>query len=693
MITVGDGSQVQIECMGDVALRTKGNDTVFILRNALLCTKLTVNVLSTKGISAGNMGYIAPNGSLTYPSPDTLLTRFSLGFGEVVVGKTAKTLMIAPFDKTLHAYSPTIECSSSLVGNEFRSQRVAALLLSIREGKDSVLRELTLWHKRLGHPGISQISMIAKRTPSLPKALRSIGEGWKDLPPCRACVVGQRQQKPFGRSRKIAAEPFDVVHIDLSGIHAYKSISGSQYFMVFLDDWSRMTWVYFMQKHDHETLLPILKKFLSVKGPKGEKVKKFHADNEFNHDWFRSFCDNENIEYSFIQPHTPQHNSRVERMMRTLKSPARAMLGASGLPLAYWEYAISVAAFIRIRLPHRRFGIAPYKKWHGRPPNLAFLRTFGCLCYPYYNKVARQQDGLNAPYDVRACIGIFLGYSTLTLTYIVYLPQEHKFTESRDVVFNESAYWTWSKESVLEHRRNWSAYNLWPEDASEARIRQVEDITDDNILEHNKSKMDNLSEEECHDLAEQTTKTLQDELAASERHIEVRREEEQERDKIAAAELEKSKDAKERQEAELKNWEEEAIQRQIRQLREEDNEDDVRATDLTDVLARQTEQCEGLETNENEESEVAEEEPPTSNATKPAQCTENNPAATTVTTNHSPNPTTTNITADNNPDPTTTTVATDNTPDPTTPTVIADTIADPDNQEQNRLQKANDRAN
>jgi hypothetical protein len=42
--------------------------------------------------------------------------------------------------------------------------------------------------------------------------------------------------------------PLELLHMDLFGPIAYISISGSKYGLVIVDDYSRFTWVFFLQE-------------------------------------------------------------------------------------------------------------------------------------------------------------------------------------------------------------------------------------------------------------------------------------------------------------------------------------------------------------------------------------------------------------------------------------------------------------
>ena len=42
--------------------------------------------------------------------------------------------------------------------------------------------------------------------------------------------------------------PLELLHMDLFGPIAYISIGGSKYYLVIVDDYSRFTWVFFLQE-------------------------------------------------------------------------------------------------------------------------------------------------------------------------------------------------------------------------------------------------------------------------------------------------------------------------------------------------------------------------------------------------------------------------------------------------------------
>jgi transposase InsO family protein len=122
--------------------------------------------------------------------------------------------------------------------------------------------------------------------------------------------------------------PLELPHIDLFGPVAYLSIGGSEYGLVIVDDYSRFTWVLFLQ--DKSETQETLKCFLWQAQNEFElMVKKIRSDNrsEFRNHQVEEHLEEEGIKHEFSAPYTPQQNGVVERMNQMLIDMARTMLG------------------------------------------------------------------------------------------------------------------------------------------------------------------------------------------------------------------------------------------------------------------------------------------------------------------------------------------------------------------------------
>ena len=95
----------------------------------------------------------------------------------------------------------------------------------------SSIPSLALWHARLSHVSSSQVQQLASRG-----LLGSVSAENFD---CVSCQLGKQPTLPFNSSETISTDIFDLIHSDVWGPSPISSIGGSQYFVVFVDDYSR----------------------------------------------------------------------------------------------------------------------------------------------------------------------------------------------------------------------------------------------------------------------------------------------------------------------------------------------------------------------------------------------------------------------------------------------------------------------
>jgi hypothetical protein len=93
-----------------------------------------------------------------------------------------------------------------------------------------------VWHRRLGHPHQQVLQQLVK-TKSI-----SINKTTKFL--CEACQLGKSSRLPFISSSFTANRPLERVHCDLWGPSPVISVQGLRYYAVFIDHYSRFSWIY-----------------------------------------------------------------------------------------------------------------------------------------------------------------------------------------------------------------------------------------------------------------------------------------------------------------------------------------------------------------------------------------------------------------------------------------------------------------
>ena len=93
----------------------------------------------------------------------------------------------------------------------------------------------SLLHNRFGHPSLSK---LRKMDASL-STLSSL--------PCESCQLGKQTRTSFPSSNSRANSPFQLVHSDVWGLSRVSSVFGFRYFVTFIDDYSRCTWLILMK--------------------------------------------------------------------------------------------------------------------------------------------------------------------------------------------------------------------------------------------------------------------------------------------------------------------------------------------------------------------------------------------------------------------------------------------------------------
>ena len=157
---------------------------------------------------------------------------------------------------------------------------------------------------------------------------------------CSSCVLEKHHRDIFyKRASWHALVPLDLVHSDLCGPLPSPSFSSFKYFLTFIDDNSRRTWVL---KLKSEVFNIFLAYKALVQKQSGHQIIKLRSDNggEYVNNNFTTFCTEQGIQQKHTVPaYTPQQNGVAKRKNRTIKEMANCMIQSKGLSLQYWAEA------------------------------------------------------------------------------------------------------------------------------------------------------------------------------------------------------------------------------------------------------------------------------------------------------------------------------------------------------------------
>jgi hypothetical protein len=298
--------------------------------------------------------------------------------------------------------------------------------------------DIVLWHNRLGHLSLRAIKKL--HTTAAVTGLTLKASSGSDECVCEACMVGKLCKSPHktGGVKKRKPEIGDLIHSDLVGPFPTESHSGKRYMLLFTDDHSRWTRIYFMR--DKDEVPACFKSYEAMLERQcGAKVKRLRVDGggEYSAAEFLAYFTEQGITKEMTTPYSPPANGTAERTNRGVLDPMRTILKHAGLPHSFWAEAAATAVYIKNRLLHSALDggtKSPYMVMYKETPDISHLRTFGCLAYAHIPKETRKSK-----LDDRARKCILLGYNPETTTqWRLWDLESRRIIMSHDVKFDET---------------------------------------------------------------------------------------------------------------------------------------------------------------------------------------------------------------------------------------------------------------
>jgi len=105
--------------------------------------------------------------------------------------------------------------------------------------------ESWLWHLRFGHLNFQSLENLSKR--NLVNGLPYIHHP-DQL--CEVCIFWKNHRIPFVKEPWRAKFLLELVHTYVCGPMNISSIGGNKYFLTFIGDFSRKTWIYLLKSKD-----------------------------------------------------------------------------------------------------------------------------------------------------------------------------------------------------------------------------------------------------------------------------------------------------------------------------------------------------------------------------------------------------------------------------------------------------------
>ena len=404
-IYVGDGKAVQVEAIGKFRLLLK-TGFYLDLDDTFVVPSFRRNLISISALDKSGYSCSFGNGKLSLFHDSKLV-----GSGSLLSYDNLYSLDInASFNETLHL-------STRGVKRKLTNENSAAL-----------------WHKRLGH--ISRRRMERLVSDEILNPL-----DFTDFDVCVNCIMGkQTNMRRFEANRTL--DVLELIHTDICGPFPTVSWNGQQYFITFIDDFSRYGYIYLI--HEKSQSLDVFKKYKAeVENQLSKRIKtvrfdrggeyygRYDVSGEQRPGPFAKFLEECGIVPQYTMPGSPTMNGVAERRNRTLKDMVRSMISHSTLPESLWGEALKIAAYILNRVPTKATTKTPYELWTGKKLSLKHLHVWGCPAE------ARPYRPNEKKLDSRTVSCYFIGYSERSRGYKFYDPTTKSIFESGNARFFE----------------------------------------------------------------------------------------------------------------------------------------------------------------------------------------------------------------------------------------------------------------
>jgi hypothetical protein len=300
-------------------------------------------------------------------------------------------------------------------------------------------------HKRLGHPNFRVMQDMCKNDTVLDFPLRHAD--FKEDLFCSACVYAKSHKSPFNtRPVERAKYPLQKVHSDICGPLPEVTLQGHRYFLTFIDDYSRFTFIYVIARRSdlHASYEDFRRRAVCVFRNDVEileyrdnkydpEIQVLQADNAKEYEKLgRTISATYGTKAQFTNAYTPAQNGVAERRMRTLLERTRAFLIDGGLSKRLWGEAVKHAnSLINCTPSSVTMGKTPYELWNDRKPSMMYFRVFGCVAYAHIDDEHRNK------LEPRARLCMYVGIPDHKRGYRLLDPATGHIVYSRNVQFRE----------------------------------------------------------------------------------------------------------------------------------------------------------------------------------------------------------------------------------------------------------------
>lgn len=225
--------------------------------------------------------------------------------------------------------------------------------------------------------------------------------------------------------------PGDLIHSDICGWITPNSVGDARYFLTFIDDATRMTYLYPLKSKTAKEVRDSFLHFRNVFEQDGRRVKSLRTDGggEY-HKQMAELCIELGIKHEETAPYTPEQNGVAESANGVICARIRSILAETGLPKELWAELACTVTYLKNRSPTRSLETkTPYEALHGCKPDLSHLVAVGTKAFILIpKKKTKKMDFCSE------ASGIMVGYGGSN-QYRIWDPIDNKVVVSASVRF------------------------------------------------------------------------------------------------------------------------------------------------------------------------------------------------------------------------------------------------------------------
>jgi hypothetical protein len=286
---------------------------------------------------------------------------------------------------------------------------------------------LDRWHHRLGHPSFRIVERVL-RDYKLPCSF----DLNKDVV-CDACQKAKSHQLPYPISTSVSSHPLELIFSDVWG-PAPESAGRYKYYVSFVDDYSKFTWVYLL-KHKSQVFEKFREFQNLVERTFDRKIIAVQTDWGGEYEKLNPFFTQIGISHLVSCPHAHQQNGAAERKHRHIVEVGLSLLAHAHMPLKFWDESFLAATYLINRTPSKVINFETHiERLYRVKPDYTSLRVFGCVCWPNLRPYNKHKLAFRS----QECA--FLGYSNLHKGFKCLDISTGRVYISRDVVFDENVF-------------------------------------------------------------------------------------------------------------------------------------------------------------------------------------------------------------------------------------------------------------